>query len=198
MSLDLDAIRARVQAGAALLDQRMPGWWTRIDLATLNLAGCWDCVLGQLNHDYHAGRLSLGLTPVQSVEHGFHAAHNRGAEWDALTDAWRDLITATRLGPCANWDTADRPCPRQAVTTVEVPGPEFGGTEPAPMCRAHADDWDGVAELVDAAFTDRPTPPYRAPDDSRPDLPWRCPDCGATWSGHHADHQCTRQTGGAS
>lgn len=34
--------------GAALLDERMPGWYKRIDLRSLNLASEYNCVLGQL------------------------------------------------------------------------------------------------------------------------------------------------------
>lgn len=42
------AIAERVARGAAWLDENYPTWWERIDLATLNIASCSDCVLGQV------------------------------------------------------------------------------------------------------------------------------------------------------
>jgi hypothetical protein len=42
------AVAQSVAAGAAFLDERMPGWPERIDLDKLDLSGCWRCVLGQL------------------------------------------------------------------------------------------------------------------------------------------------------
>lgn len=41
-------ITERVAKGAAFLDEHFTGWWERIDLNTLNIDSCDNCVLGQL------------------------------------------------------------------------------------------------------------------------------------------------------
>lgn len=38
----------RVQRGALMLDEKLPGWWTRIDLDALRLDTPSQCVLGQI------------------------------------------------------------------------------------------------------------------------------------------------------
>lgn len=86
-----------VAAGAAYLDDTNPGWWRRINLDRLDLSSTCRCILGQLDGDYldaveHRGLAYQGPTPE---ELGFlapvHEAH-------ALTDTWRELITARRGG----------------------------------------------------------------------------------------------------
>jgi hypothetical protein len=42
------AAAAAVGRGAALLDAKMPGWWHKINLRTLDLANGNQCVLGQV------------------------------------------------------------------------------------------------------------------------------------------------------
>jgi hypothetical protein len=44
-------IAERVARGAALLDEREPGWWQRIDLGALDMDEPCECVLGQLATD---------------------------------------------------------------------------------------------------------------------------------------------------
>jgi hypothetical protein len=46
--------RIRVERGAALLDERLPGWAKQIDLTILDLSSGCDCVLGQLALDLGA------------------------------------------------------------------------------------------------------------------------------------------------
>ena len=41
-------IEERVANGAQLLDEKVPGWYKLINLATLRLSSCYDCVCGQL------------------------------------------------------------------------------------------------------------------------------------------------------
>tara|TARA_R110000751_G_scaffold30178_2_gene77382 strand:+ start:1592 stop:1936 length:345 start_codon:yes stop_codon:yes gene_type:complete len=43
---------ANVTAGMGWLDRVMPGWETKVDLDTLNIDSCKDCVLGQLLGNY--------------------------------------------------------------------------------------------------------------------------------------------------
>lgn len=49
-----DTVQQRVQAGAVLLDQKMPGWHEKIDPGTLDLHSKQQCVLGQLFTESHS------------------------------------------------------------------------------------------------------------------------------------------------
>lgn len=44
----MSEIAVRVARGAAWLDEKYPGWWAKIDLSTLDLSRCTQCVLGQV------------------------------------------------------------------------------------------------------------------------------------------------------
>lgn len=46
--MNMMTIEERVQAGAAWLDERYPGWFQVIDLGTLDISRCDLCVLGQV------------------------------------------------------------------------------------------------------------------------------------------------------
>lgn len=101
------SIAVRVERGAALLDKKRPGWWKRISLDELDITSCFRCVLGQeyqpevppeASTPYDAARDALGLSPAVSAELGFDPRF--GDNWKvsarALTEAWRELITARR------------------------------------------------------------------------------------------------------
>lgn len=105
----MSTVTERVERGAALLDEKRPGWWQRIDLGRLDLAENCDCILGQLDGDYSPSTNGLGLTNPEAAGHGFNAtgaplpadawdvlSERVDAEYDALTTAWRDLITMRR------------------------------------------------------------------------------------------------------
>jgi len=90
-----------VERGAALLDERKPGWDRKIDLDTLNLADGCNCVLGQVYGDrlarddyngYDRGQRLLGLNARHSQHYGFLA----WSDWGNLTAAWRQLIEKRR------------------------------------------------------------------------------------------------------
>ena len=68
--LDPDSAAA---AGAAFLDEHVPGWRTRIDLSTLDLESCENCILGQLFDDFMFGLEHLGLVnlPGEATRLGF-------------------------------------------------------------------------------------------------------------------------------
>jgi hypothetical protein len=107
-------IAERVAKGAALLDEKRPGWDAAIDLAVLDLESCRLCVIGQLFGAAYemawAGRWpdggwlgpfsygvdALGLGPSLRAEfaHGFDG---RSGEYADLTAEWRRLIAARRL-----------------------------------------------------------------------------------------------------
>lgn len=85
---------ARVQKGAALLDEKRPGWEKEIDIGILDIMdGRW-CVLGQLYGYYTIGATVMGIG-YGNQEYGF-ARPTPLADLPTLTNAWRALI-ATRL-----------------------------------------------------------------------------------------------------
>jgi hypothetical protein len=81
----------RVKAGAALLDERMPGWAERIELAQLDLSSEWKCVLGQLFEEsqtvylpglgevceanFHLGKVVLDLDDDAIILYGFDTGY---------------------------------------------------------------------------------------------------------------------------
>jgi hypothetical protein len=110
-------ITQRVAAGAALLDEKLPGWDKDIDLGRLDLGSPCRCILGQLHYDadrparsFDAGLGSLGLFPhTTAVKLGFNASlpqpyaedaedveDPEDAEFAALTGEWRRLILGRR------------------------------------------------------------------------------------------------------
>ena len=104
----------RVARGAALLDEKLPGWWQRVDLDRLDLSKCTDCVLGQLTGDYDSMATTLLIGPrankyplrgnAKAARLGFTLPPSdaewlspmRLAEWAALTAAWKRLIESRR------------------------------------------------------------------------------------------------------
>lgn len=83
-------IPANVARGAALLDDRMPGWRDEIDTVRLNLGNSCDCVLGELLGDYDRGLKLLGLDHRGAVRHGFFKQGRQ--TWDRLTAGWRRAV----------------------------------------------------------------------------------------------------------
>jgi hypothetical protein len=108
----VNAITERVERGAALLDERRPGWLDLIDLDRLDLTSGCDCVAGQAGGGEPGGYTEtlaiLGLSAGDDeIEHGFDAEADVdlpvgefsaaiSREYAALTEAWRDLITRRR------------------------------------------------------------------------------------------------------
>lgn len=58
-----------VALGSALLDAKRPGWASRIDRASLRVAGC--CPLDQSFGSYARGKKALDLNEAEAVDHGF-------------------------------------------------------------------------------------------------------------------------------
>lgn len=99
---------ARVAKGAALLDEKKPGWERRIDLGTLDVQSGYSCVTAQLSgaDSWYRGMEQLGLTAGDSgtyVSHGFNAESHDAMEDEAeeydqddayatLNSLWRELI----------------------------------------------------------------------------------------------------------
>ncbi len=94
----MTAIAERVAAGAAFLDEHDPGWDRDVDLATLDLSDCGNCVFGQLQDGYDDGLIEFGLSDQRATELGFAEAGflNSDCDYPALTAEWRKIITARR------------------------------------------------------------------------------------------------------
>jgi hypothetical protein len=99
------AIAERVAAGAALLDEKRPGWWRQVDLAVLDLEDCRLCVIGQLfgpeweysRGSYGAGLAALGLDAGRYEEFAYGFDIENFREFADLTAEWRRLVAARRL-----------------------------------------------------------------------------------------------------
>lgn len=118
-----DEARARVQRGAGLLDARRPDWFQQVNIGTLTLDDCTECVLGQLYGDefkaqknaygfpFGLGVKRLGLESDLNNDmirdHGFGIGDGDGdGERDGsfvrLQDAWIDAIADRRLSTAPN------------------------------------------------------------------------------------------------
>ena len=117
-----DTYAERVARGAALLDDRRPGWWREdrhrsIDLDELDIDDCTACVLGQLYRTpdpslgYDEGLGQLGITARgEAATCGFIAADGLrsevwqvesdrlGAEWSLLIAGRRDAASVAVAG----------------------------------------------------------------------------------------------------
>lgn len=105
--LDKYNVRAAVQAGAALLDEKVPGWYARVDTETLEMDNPRRCILGQVfkgasreySSDYLYAVEALGLTVGTLGPPGIMDTHGMGfsgAEWGILRLEWRAAIEARR------------------------------------------------------------------------------------------------------
>ena len=86
--------------GAMLLDERCPGWFERIDMATLDMSGACNCILGQLYGSSESGCNALGVKNYRSFRptYGFEASSIGGymKNADALTREWCEHIEDRR------------------------------------------------------------------------------------------------------
>lgn len=80
----MHTIATRVARGADWLDLNYPTWWEQIDLATLNIASCSDCVLGQIYTRVIPTEERAGI--VAQVLRNMHP-FERGAFAEAVAEA---------------------------------------------------------------------------------------------------------------
>lgn len=82
----------RVAAGAAFLNEVLPGWEKKIVLESLDINQWEECILGQLFGDFDKGCDQLGLSGGKCEKYGFwpapedmdaEDAHNLTREWTA-------------------------------------------------------------------------------------------------------------------
>jgi hypothetical protein len=107
----LPPLPTRAAAGAALLDQRRPGWHQQVDRDRLDLEDWRADILGQLYGSFGTGvhKLTGGRSEAEvdawTVAHGFdldevdlgRSGGPRDA-YQALTDAWRDQLSRRQGG----------------------------------------------------------------------------------------------------
>jgi hypothetical protein len=94
-------IEQRVAAGAAWLDEHRPGWEREVDPVGLDIASPCNCVLGQLEGNYHDFVDVQSWYDDQAAALGFNGRLNLTLrairdEQDALTVEWRRLIESRR------------------------------------------------------------------------------------------------------
>lgn len=98
-----NTVRQNVARGAALLDEKMPGWEDKIDLERLSMYDGCDCILGQLAGMYHRGRAHLRINLGDGYDYGFHAQKwdkdgnfIAGTSWDNLQYEWTRLLISRK------------------------------------------------------------------------------------------------------
>lgn len=96
--------RAAAKRGALLLDTHRPGWAEDVDVRTLDMGECRQCVLGQLYQDFFPGlgRLNLpaGHEPDLAAHFGLRAPWGVRETltrcYDRLLTAWKEQIQERR------------------------------------------------------------------------------------------------------
>jgi hypothetical protein len=86
------AVEQRVKVGAALLNEKKPGWEQKIDRSALAMWHPYRCILGQLYGFYHEGTAQLGLSRDRSAAHGFICLPQGECQCDELAEVWRTLL----------------------------------------------------------------------------------------------------------
>lgn len=105
--ISMEDARERVERGADFLDDADPGWYRRVDAASLELGSGDSCVLGQLHGDFRLGLgrsdlINLSSAPRASLSpsaHGFQCIQGLSKEderrdYACLTEAWQEAIAA--------------------------------------------------------------------------------------------------------
>lgn len=93
-------LEQRVDAGAAWLDVKYPGWFLKVKTKSLDLEDGCQCVFGQLFRNFNAieDYLRVMEPDVDLVARGLNLPeHDRtDANWQALTNCWRRAINTRR------------------------------------------------------------------------------------------------------
>ena len=97
-------ISKAIKRGVALLDRHDQNWSIRIDLYTLSMGSCYECVLGQLYGDFAAGCRALKIPRVwrDCTYWGFDKLVRMNEplckdRWFDLTKQWREAIIVERI-----------------------------------------------------------------------------------------------------
>ena len=104
MELTVEQLWPRVEKGVALLHEKRPGWYRRVDVGTLDLRSCPYCVLGQLGGGYRVlsgyknpSRTAIAELGISGPEYGFSLDDEdskSSRNWGTLTRLWAGEIAA--------------------------------------------------------------------------------------------------------
>lgn len=90
-----------VKRGVSWLDEKYPGWETKIDLDKLAMADCNYCVIGQAVGDFHVAIQEGALDGNYdwAIEHGFDVIEDvgDGRSYRELENCWYEVVK-DRLG----------------------------------------------------------------------------------------------------
>jgi hypothetical protein len=98
--------RERAAAGAALLDEQLPGWAANVDLSTLDMSHPRHGVLGQnggfvtsinrlgIVYDANEGERGVLDYGFEAPSHDEEGGENRDFMFAALDEAWTDEVRA--------------------------------------------------------------------------------------------------------
>jgi len=93
-------LKLAVKKGIFLLDEKVPGWREKIDVAELDMTSPCHCILGQVTGDYFLACEDLSLEQAEAVELGFDCSHASVAqasagecEHDPLQALWLAELT---------------------------------------------------------------------------------------------------------
>lgn len=105
--MTIEQARERVASGAALLDQKRPGWAQLVDVGKLDLRNTCLCVIGQVCGEYYSGTERICASQKDACNHGYRVLASDCSLTDlpfgkrayrTLQDAWIEAI-ADRLIP---------------------------------------------------------------------------------------------------
>jgi len=122
--------RERVRAGVELLDRKLPGWWRKIDLTTLDIGSGSRCVCGQLDGGCWAVLAYRLLEGDKPSSHGFAAEHSWllvRREYHRLTGVWKEEISARRAAADAETTEYESRSAARLGGTPEIPRARIGG-----------------------------------------------------------------------
>lgn len=87
-----ESATTKVNRGAAILDEKRPGWPNEIILKELSIQDGTRCVLGQIYGSYFRGARELDINAYTGL--GFYDEH---ARYGDLDKAWAKLISERQL-----------------------------------------------------------------------------------------------------
>lgn len=95
-----DFLNERVARGVALLDEKAPGWYEKINLDNLYMGSTFACVIGQISEGaYNDGLAALGLDEDTSPRYGFdfyNISEGSSTRWNDLQNLWTAEILKRR------------------------------------------------------------------------------------------------------
>jgi hypothetical protein len=95
--VDRKKYRTGIQKTIEILDKKIPKWRRLIDMDTLDMESCLNCVTGQIFGHYNRGLEELGIKDHYADEYGLvlviddDDSHYED-EYEELTDLWKEIM----------------------------------------------------------------------------------------------------------